>query len=122
MVEAAIQGVADVAVQDTACWHFGDPGAPEPSIQSSIWGEASVRSLPSVNGYQAILLWNPILRGRSWDSGFFGPHLMALPATMRLEEMSSDEVELWMARLGLTCTAVKAQEKVIAGRPWWRFW
>ncbi len=124
-VSAAIKGEANTVVEDSAWWHYGNPNSPNPSILASIWGEASVRSIPKIEGYQVVLLWDSILGGRSWDSGFFGPHLMALPATVRLEgPLPYEECVPWFERLGLL-----GKERVSMpdqgapkDRPWWRFW
>ncbi|MBN2197348.1 MAG: hypothetical protein JW751_31385 [Polyangiaceae bacterium] len=101
-VTAAARGRNVDPINDHAWWHYGDPRSPAPEIAASIWGERWVRSLPLVDGKQVILLWPPIVASRSWDSGFFGPHLEALPADATLER-ALDETEChdWLARLAI---------------------
>lgn len=100
--------VADVArgklmedVIDEAWWHFGDPGATTPDLNSSIWGEGLVRDIPSIDGQQILLLWPPILQSKCWSAGF-GPHLEALPADVIVEEaLSAEDSRRWLRAVGL---------------------
>lgn len=49
-----------------------------------------------------LLLWPPLLGSRSWDSGFFGPALEALPPDVIVEEeLSPEACQRWFATLGL---------------------
>lgn len=102
LVAAAARGEADEAVTDRAWWHYGDPRSNTASIGASIWGEASVDDIPVVKGAQVLLLWPPLLGGRSWDSGFFGPPLDAAPPSVKVEgEMTENERRAWFLDLGL---------------------
>lgn len=111
-VTAAARGETDEAVSDVAWWHYGDPRSAEPELSTSIWGEGHVRDIPQMHGVQTVLLWPPLLKSRGWDSGFFKPHLHALPADLTVESvLSRDESRALLERLGL-----KRSSK------WWRFW
>jgi hypothetical protein len=101
-ISAACRGKGMRAVHDQAFWHYGDPYCSTPSLQGSVWGEATVRSLPAIEGVRVLLLWPPLLATRSWDSGFFGPHLEALPADISVRRaLTRDECSIWMKRLGI---------------------
>ncbi len=105
-VTAACRGKGMQTVNDQAFWHYGDPYCATPSLQGSVWGEATVRSLPVVEGVRVLLLWPPLLATRSWDSGFFGPHLEALPSDISLRRrLTAEECASWMKRLGLERSA-----------------
>jgi hypothetical protein len=87
---------------DTAWWHYGDPRSTKPDFIASIWGESSPRSIPSYEGEQIILLWSPLMASRSWDAGFFGPRLDAMPAGIAmLEPLGEAECRIWLERLGI---------------------
>jgi hypothetical protein len=88
---------------DSAWWHYGDPRSPKPDFVASIWGESSPRSIPSHEGEQVIVLWSPLMTSRSWDAGFFGPRLDAMPAGIAmLESLGEAECRSWLERLGIT--------------------
>jgi hypothetical protein len=71
-----------------------------------------VREIPVVDGSQVLLAWPPILKSRTWDAGFFGPHLEAMRADAVLDrELSAAESQAWLENLGA------ASEK-----KWWRWW
>ena len=94
-VTKVVSGALERYVDDSAWWHYGDPCSNTPDFESSIWGEMLVRHIPRINGTQLLLLWPTLLAGRSWSSGFFGPHLEALPARLSIEnELNSDEIKL----------------------------
>ena len=99
-------------VSDQAWWHYGNVASPKADVKAMIWGEGLVRDIPRVDGEQVILLWPPILQGRSWDAGFLGPHLEAMPADAGLECMlTAEEAKAWLEKVGIG-----------AGRKrWWRF-
>lgn len=98
----AARGRAELVANDAAWWHYGNPRSPVSDIGSSIWGEANVRAVPSFDEHRVILLWPPVLSGRSWDTGFSSPHLQQLPADAQLERMlSPDECRQWLDRLGV---------------------
>lgn len=101
-VAGAARGHSDQSVSDAAWWHFGDPRSPTAEIGASIWGEAPARSIPFVDDVQVILLWPTLLGSRSWDSGFFNPHLAALPADAFVEsELTAEQVRSWFDKLGI---------------------
>jgi hypothetical protein len=117
-VGARIPGGRDrtgpVTQGDEAWWHYGNPNARKPSLGASIWGEGLVSEIPRVDGVHVMLLWQQVLERRTWDAGFFTPHLEAMPADVTLEGLlSPEEGKRWLARLGVEPEAVKA---------WWRFW
>jgi hypothetical protein len=102
VIDDCAHGRSDAATDDQAFWYYGDPRAPKPELAASIWGEASVRSIPEIDGVRVLLLWPPLVGARFWDSSFFGPFLDAMPADVVFERMLSDEESAaWMARLGL---------------------
>lgn len=87
---------------DEAWWHYGQAVDGPPNLLTSVFGEQNPREIGSIDGQQIVLLWPPILRSRSWDSGFFGPALHAAPAEVHLIEMlSAEEVTMWRQRIGL---------------------
>jgi hypothetical protein len=101
-VSNACRGVGTHSIQDQAWWHYGEPYCSTPSLQGSIWGESTVRSLPVIDGARVFLLWPPLLATRSWDSGFFGPHLEALPSDIEVTRaLSTEETTRWLTRLGV---------------------
>lgn len=101
-VLAVAKGDSYDDVSDSAWWHFGQGNVPKADIAGSVFGEASPNSIARVDQQQVILLWPPILQGRSWDSGFFAPVLSsALPSVTRVSELSSDEVRQWREKLQL---------------------
>lgn len=99
VMTAALGG--DGQVSDHGWWHYGWPQHTTPEPLVPIWGEGLTRHLPQVNGEALILLW-PMTIQRSWDSGFFGPHLDALPANLTVERaLSVDEVVETLRQLGV---------------------
>jgi hypothetical protein len=110
---AVARGGAQTAVSDSARWHFGRGDVPRADLSGSIWGEGSPDEIPEIDGSKVILLWKPILGARSWDAGFFGPHLQAAPSNVTVVRPLSDEELLrWRERLGLP----------EPNAPWWKFW
>lgn len=101
-IAAAARGKSSDKVSDEAWWHYGDPRSKTADVRASIRGEALVRSIPTVNGVQVMLLWPPMLESRSWDGAFFGPHLDALAADVVVEEqLSPDSCQAWFKALGI---------------------
>ena len=47
-----------------------------------------------------MLLWPPVLGTRSWNAGFFDPHLAAMPADVVERQLTPDEVDAWLTRFG----------------------
>jgi hypothetical protein len=89
-------------VNDTAWWHFGPGDSPEANLGSSIWGEASPDSIPTIDGNQVMILWPPLLKGRGWSGGFLGPFLQASPPSVTLQhQLSEDEVAQWKKKLSM---------------------
>ncbi|MFO0562848.1 MAG: hypothetical protein U0269_32815 [Polyangiales bacterium] len=102
VIDDCAHGRAEAATDDQAFWHYGDPRSAKPELAASIWGEASVRSIPEIDGARVVLLWPPLVGARFWDSSFFGPFLDPMPADVVFERMLTDEESAaWMARLGL---------------------
>jgi len=111
-VTAAARGLSNAKVNDEAWWHYGSPVNSTPHIAASIWGEASVLTIPTINGKQVIVLWPSLLKSRSWDSTFYDPHLDALPVDLRIvRKLSRRECAEWLSRL-----------KIKTSRPWWKLW
>jgi hypothetical protein len=107
------RGKASESITDEAWWHYGDATSPKSNVMASVWGELLVRDIPRVNGEQVILLWPPILARRTWDAGFLGPHLDAMPADAGVERMlTPEECKAWLEQLGI------GPER----KPWWRIW
>ena len=121
-------------VHDQAWWHYGHALAPAREIGGSIWGEATADQIPVVDGHQVIVLWAPILQGRSWNSSFFTPHLQQMPASFTLgEPLAPQECDAWISRLKIEIPAEAPQPRettpaaasVRAETPkaaWWKFW
>lgn len=102
-IAAAARGQTNDDVYDDAWWHYGDPTSKTPDIRESIWGEGRVTDIPVINGSRVMLLWPPIVQSRSWDDGFFGPHLQALPANVVVEEeLSRESAREWLEALGIS--------------------
>jgi hypothetical protein len=111
-VGAAARGKSRAELTDHAWWHYGDPRAPKPELQASIWGEASVRSIPEVQGVQTLLLWPPLLQSRGWDAGFFHPHIEDLPPNVVVErKLPAEECRALLDQLGVEP----------ATRRWWQW-
>jgi hypothetical protein len=101
-IAAAARGQTNDDVYDEAWWHYGDPRSKTPELRASIWGEGLVTEIPLISGVRVILLWPPIMKSRTWDRGFFGPHLQALPANVVVEEeLSRESRREWFAALGV---------------------
>lgn len=101
-VLAAAKGESFDDVSDNAWWHFGQGNVPEADIGGSVFGEASPDSISRDDDQQVMLLWPPILQGRSWNSGFFAPVLSsALPSVKKLNDLTSDEIAQWREKLQL---------------------
>ena len=95
-------GRSEEHVNDAAWWNFGDPRSPEAHSGASIRGEGEVRAIPLIDGHLVVLLWPLIPGHRGWDSGFFEPHLDAMPADVTIErELVTNEADQWFARLGI---------------------
>lgn len=131
-IAAAARGLSALRVGDDAWWHYGDPRSKTANLVGSIRGEGLVRLIPFVNGEQVIILWPPLLQSRSWDAGFFGPHLEALPSELVVhEQLSADESRTWFELLGIQVANQhqtdhrqldeSALDKPVA-RPWWKLW
>lgn len=111
-VTAEARGQTNTNINDEAWWHYGSPHSETAHIAASIWGEASVRTIPIVNGKQVILLWSPLLKSRSWGSSFFHPHLDAFPPNIRtIRKLKRAECREWLQHLGIKSV-----------RPWWKLW
>jgi hypothetical protein len=108
----AARGQSTAPVSDEAWWHYGSAASSKADVKATIWGEGLVRDIPRVNGEQVILLWPPILESRTWDAGFLGPHLEAMPADAGVERLlTADESKAWLEQLGVGPKRTR----------WWRF-
>lgn len=105
LIEASLGNAPD-SVDDEAWWHYGNALCPTADIAASIWGEASVDSIPSIDGVQVLLLWPPVLASRGWESDFFGVRLDAMPAEVNIVELL-DTVDClhWFKRLNIDRSA-----------------
>jgi hypothetical protein len=111
---AVARGEAFEAASDSACWHYGRGDVSEASFAGSIWGEGSPSEIPQIDGTQVLLLWPPLLGSRSWDAGFFGPYLQAMPPSVVIsEELTAEQVDAWWAKLKLP---------MLEKKPKWKFW
>ncbi len=111
---AVARGEAFEAASDSACWHYGRGDLPKSDISGSIWGEGSPSQIPRIDGTQVLLLWPPILGSRSWEAGFFGPYLQAMPPSVSVsDELNSEQVDAWWAKLKLP---------TLEKKPKWKFW
>jgi len=84
---------------DEAWWHYGQGFSKESDPLSTVFGELSPSSISRVNGEQLMLLWSPILSERLWDCNFCRPYLEAMPPSVELiEVLTQDEVDnIWNA-------------------------
>jgi hypothetical protein len=113
-VLAVACGESSDAVSDEAWWHYGRGDVPESNIVASVWGEGSPLQIPQLNGVQVLLLWPPVLGGRSWDGGFLMPLLAATPPSVTvLKHLTAEELDQWWSTIGLPAPAAK---------PRWKFW
>lgn len=119
-IAAAALGDSQDQVSDNAWWHYGSPLSATPALLASIWGEATISSIPEINGEQVILLWPPVLQSRSWDAGFFNPQLEAAkPNVSVINRLSPEEFQAWLRNLGIN-TDEQSNKKT--NRAWWKFW
>ena len=101
-IVAAAQGQSRDQAHDQAWWHYGDPRSKTPELRQSIWGEGQLTEIPVINGSRVILLWPPLLQSRTWDEGFFGPYLQAMPPSVVLEEeLARETAHEWLKMLGI---------------------
>lgn len=126
VTRAAARGEISGHFIDKGWWHYGDARIARPELLASIWGENSVSEIPVINGSQVLLLWPQLPSSRSWDSSYFDVALAAFVPDVQVErELSSDEVNGWLKRLGIDSGA--STPPPTAGEPqmrrsWWRFW
>ena len=86
---------------DEAWWHYSAP-AGQPGIDTTIEGEASVDSIPRIDGTQVILLSPAAAGAPLWDTSFFTPQLFAMPANVVIEsELTVAESGEWLAKAGM---------------------
>jgi len=125
------KGESSDPVNDEASWHYQQPMSDAPDIAQSMWGEANPKDVQSIDSQQVLVLWPMILKGRSWDAGFFGPLLnQRRPSVEIVRELSQADFELWKAKLPQIDAAdkptlpAKAAETTPAETksPWWQFW
>jgi hypothetical protein len=101
-IVAAAHGQTNDRIYDHAWWHYGDPRSKTPDLRESIWGEGQLTEIPVIHGSRVMLLWPPLLQSRTWDEGFFGPHLQAMPAGVVVEEeLSGENAQEWLKTLGI---------------------
>jgi hypothetical protein len=101
-VLAVARGESFDKVHDVAWWHFGPGNCSKADAKSSVWGEARLDSIPSIDGVQVMILWPKVLESRGWSGTFFGPYLQASPPSVSLQnQLSDDEVAEWRERIGL---------------------
>jgi hypothetical protein len=101
IIAGVARGKGSDKVGDKAWWHYGNATSPTADLRASIWGEGNVRDIPRVAGEQVVLLWPPLV-SRTWDAGFLGPHLEAMPADATVERvLTAEESSAWLAKLGI---------------------
>lgn len=120
LAAAARGDTVDSVLHDLAWWHYQHPGRPMSDPMAMVPGNLLTRRLREIDGLKVLVLWNPILAGRGWESGFFGAHLMQLPASFELREpLSNEESAAWFERAGLPANSQPAAP-VARKRPWWK--
>jgi len=98
----AAMGMSDECLEDHSRWHYQQPVGAAPSLKHSVWGEGHPSEIQSVEGLQVLVIWPTILMSRSWDSGFFSPHLARCPSSVEvIRHLELSEVEAWRVRLDL---------------------
>lgn len=98
-VASAARGQSEEPVTDHGWWHYQRSGA-KPSMKKAVWGEESVDVLLRPDGARVLILWEPLLGDRKWNSGFFGPTLEAAMPDMRfLAELSPEAATPWIAAM-----------------------
>ena len=111
LIARVARGKSNDAIQDEAWWHYGHALSNKAEIAAMIPGEMLVRDIPRIDDTTVILAWPTILKSRTWDGAFLGPHLDAMPADARIESaISLEETHAWFKRLK------------IGDEPWWKFW
>jgi hypothetical protein len=101
-IVAAAHGQTGDRAHDQAWWHYGDPRSKTPELRQSIWGEGQLKEIPIINGSRVMLLWPPLLQSRTWDEGFFTPHLQAMPPSVVIEEeLARETAHEWLKTLGV---------------------
>lgn len=101
-VIAVAKGEMFEDVNDSAWWHFGPGDCPKPDLSASVWGEAMPDTIPVIDGQRVLILWSPLLQGRGWGGGFFGPYLQASPPGVTMQrQLSTEEVAQWRNKIGL---------------------
>jgi len=99
---AVARGEESGEAEDNAWWHYGQGTCPKAELAWMVYGEPRPDSIDRVGGEQVLLLWPPLLGGRGWDAGFFGPHLVAAPAEVSvMVELSPEDVSRWWMELRL---------------------
>lgn len=99
-VAAAARGQSEEPATDRAFWHY-QAGGMKPSMQKAVWGEESVDKLRCADGAYLVVLWDPLMGDRKWNSGYFGPVLdAALPDMRFMAELDADAAAQWIARAG----------------------
>jgi hypothetical protein len=99
-IVAAALGQTRDQVHDRAWWHYGDPRSKTPELRQSIWGEGQLTEIPVIDGSRVMLLWPPLLQSRTWDEGFFGPYLQAMPPQVVIEEeLARETAHQWLKML-----------------------
>jgi hypothetical protein len=121
-VLAIARGEQSGNATDSAWWHYGQPSLLEANLSALVFGEASPRSIESVDGVQVLLVWPPIMESRSWDGGFFYPRLLVAPPEVTvLRELLPEEITEWRSRLGLPGTSTPERVQESRKKPWWKF-
>lgn len=101
-VVAVARGEAFEDVNDSAWWHFGQGTSSKATLESSVWGEGALTEIATIDGQQVVILWPPILQGRGWSGGFFGPYLQASPPSVTVtRRLPPEEVTAWREKLSL---------------------
>ncbi|HEU5072826.1 MAG TPA: hypothetical protein VFU02_01605 [Polyangiaceae bacterium] len=95
---------------DHARFHLFDYSGLDRHPGSSLWGEASPASIPSLDGERVVLVGRKLFGSRSWDATFFANFHDALLSSVRVEaRLSAAEYEHWLARVRAQLPAPKPQ-------------
>lgn len=121
LAAAALGEPVGAVLQDQAWWHYQHPGRTAPDPMAMVPGDLLTRHLREIDGLKVLVLWKPVLAGRGWESGFFGAHLMQLPARFELREPLSDgDSAAWCELAGLSVRGSAASAPAAPKRPWWK--
>jgi len=87
-------------VSDHARFHLFDYSGLDRHPGSSLWGEASPASIPTLENERVVLVGSKLFGSRSWGAEFFASFHDALRSGIRVEaRLSAADYEQWLARV-----------------------